>query len=227
MSKRPRTATPSKAARAPFKKPKLNRTFSSKNLLFQSNTVKYGPEKKNIDTDMTMASGISAGIASPAWSISPLLNGVAEGTTPSTRIGRKITLKSIQLVWTARFPNAATGGCTLRFRIVYDKQANGAAPSAISMFQTDSYYAPNNLGNADRYITVVDHITDSMSVDGNRDVSGRIYKKLGLDTMYTGSSSGIASIGTGSLYLFVSQSGGAAASSPFLNAFVRVRYADS
>ena len=110
----------------------------------------------------------------------PLLNGVAEGTTPSTRIGRKITMKSIQLVWTARFPTGSTGGCTLRFRIVYDKQANGAAPSAISMFQTDSYYAPNNLGNADRYITVVDHITDPMSADGDRDVSGRIYKKLDL-----------------------------------------------
>jgi hypothetical protein len=227
MLKRPRTATPSKAARAPFKKPKLNRTISSKNLLFQSNTVKYGPEKKNIDTDMTMVNGISVGIASPAWSISPLLNGVAEGTTPSTRIGRKITLKSIQLVWTARFPTAATGGCTLRFRIVYDKQANGAAPSAISIFQADSYYAPNNLGNADRYITVVDHITDPMSVDGDRDVSGRIYKKLGLDTMYTGATSGITSIGTGSMYLFVSQSGGAAVSSPFLNAFVRLRYSDA
>ena len=178
MLKRPRTATPSKAARAPFKKPKLNRTSSSKNLLFQSNTVKYGPEKKNIDTDMTMASGISVAIAATSWSVSPLLNGVAEGTTPSTRIGRKITLKSIQLVWTARFPTAATGGCTLRFRIVYDKQANGAAPSAISMFQTDSYYAPNNLGNADRYITVVDHITDSMSVEGSEMFLVESTKKL-------------------------------------------------
>ena len=45
--------------------------------------------------------------------------------------------------------------------------------------------------------------------------------------MYTGSTSGIASIGTGSLYLFVSQSGGAGTSSPFLNAFVRVRYSDA
>ena len=205
----------------------LKRKRTTSNPVFQSKPAKYGPEKKNIDTDMTMASGISVAIASPAWSLSPLLNGLAEGTTPSTRIGRKITMKSIQLVWTARFPTGATGGCTLRFRIVYDKQANGAAPSAISIFQTDSYYAPNNLGNADRYVTIVDHITSPMSADGDRDVSGRIYKKIGLDTMFTGSTSGIASIGTGSLYLFVSQSGGAAASSPFLNAFVRVRYADS
>ena len=90
------------------------------------------------------------------------------------------------------------------------------------MFQTDSYYAPNNLGNADRYITVVDHITDPMSADGDRDVSGRIYKKLDLIQCILVRLQESPVLGTGSLYLFVSQSGGAAASSPFLNAFVRV-----
>lgn len=196
-------------------------------LAFQKNTVSSAPEKKNLDLDLTLVGAIAVPPGSQAWSPTiTLLNGIAQGATEITRVGRKCQLVKISANWTALIPAAATGGCSLRFRIVYDKQSNGTAPTILQVFATDNFHSANNLANADRFITIVDEITPPVSIQGDTQVSGRFQRKINLETMFSAPAAGIASITSGSMYLFVSQSGGALASSPNFNAYIRTRFVD-
>ena len=52
-----------------------------------------------------------------------------------TRVGRKITMTKITMNWNVAMPSAAVGGGSLRFKVVYDKQTNGAAPSILGFLQ--------------------------------------------------------------------------------------------
>jgi len=196
-------------------------------LAFQQNTVSSGPEKKNFDVDLTLVNAIATPIGSQDWSPTiTLLNGIAQGATETTRVGRKCQLVKISANWTALIPPAATGGCSLRFRIVYDKQTNGAAPTIAQVFAVNNYHSANNLANSDRFITLVDEITPPLSIQGDTQVSGKFSRRLGLETMFSAAPGVVASITSGSMYLFVSQSGGALNSSPNLNLYVRTRFID-
>lgn len=199
----------------------------ARSLAFQQNTVGSGPEKKNLDSDLTGATGIALPVGLTTWSPTiSLLNGVAQGATEITRVGRKIQMTKLSFYWTAQLGAATTGGCSIRFRVVYDKQANGALPAITQVFLADNFHSPNNLANADRFITLVDEITPPLDADNNQQVSGQITRRLNLETMFSGATNGIASITSGSIYLFVSQSGGALASSPSFMLYPRIRFID-
>ena len=64
-------------------------------------------------------------------------------------------MTKITMNWNAMMPSAAVGGGSLRFKVVYDKQTNGAAPSILGVFAVDNFYSHNNLANADRFITLL------------------------------------------------------------------------
>ena len=132
-----RARTPSAAI--PRKKVKRTKSFKmipSKSLVFQANTVGAGPERKNIDSNLVGGSGVATPIGLPDWSPTiTLLNGVAQGATEVTRVGRKITMTKITVNWNVAMPSAAVGGGSLRFKVVYDKQTNGAAPSILGFLQ--------------------------------------------------------------------------------------------
>jgi len=225
-----RKTHPTKTFKTPAKKTKIYQNpvmIPSKSLVFQRNTVSAGPERKNIDLDLTLVSGIAVPIGSMAWSPTiTLLNPVAQGATEITRVGRKYQMTKISMNWTAQLGAASTGGCSLRFRVVYDKQTNGAAPTILQVFALDNFHSANNLANSDRFITLIDEITPPIDADNNQQVSGRITKTIGLETMCSGTTGAVTSISSGSVYLFVSQSGGALASSPTLMAYVRTRFID-
>ena len=224
-----RARTPSAAI--PRKKVKRTKSFKmipSKSLVFQANTVGAGPERKNIDSNLVGVSGVATPIGLPDWSPTiTLLNGVAQGATEVTRVGRKITMTKITMNWNVAMPSAALGGGSLRFKVVYDKQTNGAAPSILGVFTVDNFYSHNNLANADRYITLFDHITDPLCVQGNLNSAGKLSKKLSLETVFSGTAGTVASIASGSIYLFVSQSGGITTSSPNFFANIRIRFIDT
>ena len=118
-------------------------------------------------------------------------------------------------------------GGSLRFKVVYDKQTNGAAPSILGVFAVDNFYSHNNLANADRFITLFDHITDPLCVQGNLNSAGKLSKKLSLETVFSGTAGTVASIASGSIYLFVSQSEGITTSSPNFFANIRIRFIDT
>ena len=78
---------------------------------------------------------------------------------------------------------------------------NGAAPSILGVFAVDNFYAHNNLANADRFITLFDHITDPLCVQGNLNSAGKLSKKLSLKPWFSGVAGTVASIASGLIYL--------------------------
>ena len=147
--------------------------FSAKHSIFW-------PEKKNFDVDLTLVNAIATPIGSQDWSPTiTLLNGIAQGATEVTRVEENVSwLKSLPTG--LLIPPAATGGCSLRFRIIYDKQTNGAAPTITQVFALNNFHAANNLANADRFITIVDEITPPLSIQGDTQVSGKFSRRLDL-----------------------------------------------
>lgn len=85
-----------------------------------------------------------------------LINGLTQGTTANTRVGSRIELKSIAFRANYLSGISATGVTPFRIKIVYDKQSDGAAPSATDIMAGDSIDGHNNLANAGRFITLFD-----------------------------------------------------------------------
>lgn len=166
-----------------------------------------GTEIKYVDTV------VSGNIGNSANAFSVLLNSLAAGNDDTQRIGRKITMNSIQVHYrvaasttdlgSAQFPENSD---TVRVAIVYDKQANGAAPQYNEVYQIVSAgitdpFAFRQMDQSDRFtILAVDHHT--LSEPGPNSVNNSRYISCKLDAKYLGTSTGIANIGTGSVYLF-------------------------
>jgi len=96
-----------------------------------------------------------------------LLNAVGEGTGPSQRVGRRVTMKTLQMIgaW-GRNPNADADDIfpehMVRCAILYDRQANGVYPSFEDIYQsqdtdgniTSTAWSLKNLNNSDRFIFI-------------------------------------------------------------------------
>lgn len=183
-----------------------------------------GPEKKFID----VSSPSTPSTALPTFSSGVLLNGLATGTSASDRIGRKIIMKSIFLRYAYQLQSTTTGGSPLRILVVYDKQANGAAPAITDILLTDNFSSNNNLSNRDRFVTLMDHMTDVVSVGNNYSVQGTVSRALNLETVYNDLlTNGITAIASGSIYCFIAQTGGALTAAPALTGRFRIRYTDA
>jgi len=184
------------------------------------NMSKYQPstriEKKYIDT--TVTSGWPATTAA-TWALT-LINGVAQGTTDSTRVGQRIQMKSLQL----RLTSPSTVNQPVRVRVIYDKNANAAAPTATDVFEADVQNALNQNGTAGRFITLFD---EKCYTDNSNDtVSIDKFVKLDLPVQYSGTAATIASISAGSLYLMLNHGGQSWSSQP-LASYARVRFTDA
>jgi len=182
-------------------------------------------EVKFIDTQS--ATGVvfgSAAFTAPAI----LLNGCASGSTATTRIGRKITMKSLYIRYNFAMAATSTQGGALRILVVYDKQANATAPAFTDILFEDKFLSPNNLSNRDRFVTIADVVTDQIAVNGSPACAGVIYRKINLETMFnTGSVGTIGDITSGSLYLLVAQSGGILVANPTFTYLGRVKFTDN
>ena len=156
-----------------------------------------------------------------------LLNGLVPGSGADQRIGRRCTIKSLYIRATAALAPTTIRGCCVRFMVVYDKQANATAPAVTDILATDSFYSPNNLSNRDRFVVLVDHVTDAVETNANYLVAFTIYKKLNLETMFNAGTAGtIADITSGSLYVLAAQNGDAAIAAPVVTWYSRIRYSD-
>jgi len=181
-----------------------------------------GGELKFVDTTITTAVPING-----TFNAGTLLNGMANGSDASTRIGRKVNIKSLLLRWSFRLSTTTTAGGNIRFIVVYDKQSNAAAPVITDILLADAFDSPNNLSNRDRFVTLMDVITPAIGTSGDYAVAGVGYKRLNLETMFNAGSAGtIGDITSGSIYVF------AASSNSFLTTALvqltraRIRYSD-
>lgn len=182
-----------------------------------------GPEKKFVDVSSTFNPPAAA-----VTFVGPsLLNGVATGTDASSRIGRKAVIKSILLRITASLGTATVGGM-FRVLVVYDKQANATAPAITDVLLADAFNSPNNLSNRDRFVTIFDQIMGPVDANSDREIADVFYKKLNLETLWNaGTDNLIGSIASGSIYMFVAQSGSMATNPPTLTSRSRIRYTDN
>jgi len=87
------------------------------------------------------------------------LNLVPQGVEESQRVGRKITIKSINIRWVISAGAGTTASDTLRLMLVQDTQANGAAATYSGVggvLESDTVTAFRNLENSNRFIVLKD-----------------------------------------------------------------------
>jgi len=116
------------------------------------------PEVKNVDNYYQFTfSGVGT---------ATLLNGMTIGTDASTRIGRQVVAKSIQMRGVVTVDAAVTVPVLYRLICFYDSQSNGTAPAASAVLADATNVlractSPYNLGNSKRFKILWDH-TDTL-----------------------------------------------------------------
>lgn len=181
-------------------------------------------EVKFIDTTPSFTLSVS----SNTWVATPqLLNGSIQGTEAVNRLGRKITLTSLYVKGNLLLAPTGTLGGYCRIAVVYDKQANGTAPSITDVFLANDLNSPNNMTNSDRFIKVADFETGIVSQNGDCVAPIEFYRKLNLETCYnTGNAGTIGDIASGSLYMFVCNNGNFTTAAPVCSFRSRVKFTD-
>lgn len=157
-------------------------------------------ELKDITNNFTPANILAVGSAVGTLN---LCNGVAQGTTANTRLGRRIRIRSITVRAALYKAATQTLETALRFVLVYDMQANGTAPLATDILQSDQIAGVMNLNNANRFKILMDKTACIGAVD-NTAVNITKYLKGDWITQFNAGSAGtIGDIQTGSIYLLV------------------------
>lgn len=197
-----------------------------------------GGELKYVDVDGTIAQSIGN---TAVWTNLGLLNGLSQGTTASQRVGRKVNMKSYYIRWGINPQITSIQSFAVRFLCIYDKQANASAPNISDILEGNggapTFFAPNNLSNRDRFITLADWTTPvitgpagstatNASVGAPAKAFGDWYKRLSLEVMFNGTNGGtIGDITSGSVYLFACEYGVATANVQ-VAFYSRIRYTD-
>ena len=148
-----------------------------------------GVESKFFDISLNLA-----GLAPNAsWGFQSL-NQVPIGDGPSGRIGRSITVTSIQAMYQLDVHNTETNTLYLRLMFILDKQCNGAAPAYTDIMNINSALAYRNLDNSERFVVLHDkfiRFTPSTVVGGNTRFIGpkfqQMYKKCNIPITYDNS----------------------------------------
>lgn len=185
-------------------------------------------EKKVIDT------GVANYACNTTGSVT-LVNGCAQGTDFTNRVGRKYTNVTVQLEGLLAPVDTTTDSAVkCRVMLVWDSQANGALPSVTDVLTAATASSFMNLNNRDRFRVLCD---ENHTIGGISDVATQTYayghpinisvfKKVNLETVCDGTTSAIGDIQTGSIFLLTIGTGGAGVGAVFSGA-VRVRFIDA
>lgn len=134
-----------------------------------------------------------------------LLNGINQGTTPSTRIGSVIRMTKCELRIEAIVTVTTGIDQTHRYLLVYDRQANGAALTGANVLTTFDTTSFQLLENRDRFVVLMDTtVMLNAYADSGAQKTLRKTIRLGLPVVFiagAGTADTIADIKTGSLYL--------------------------
>lgn len=156
-----------------------------------------------------------------------LLNGVARGAAATERVGRQIKMKSIYLRYVCYPAPTSAGASPVRVMIVYDKQTNTVAPTALEILTVDNVYSPNQLANSRRFVTLMDRVL-AISTLGEAVGTIEFYKKMNLDTQFNavGNTGTVTDIQSGSIYMFVWGTAGIQTASLLGGWTARIRFED-
>lgn len=157
---------------------------------------------------------------------------IPQGVTESQRVGRKCTIRSIQLKMSLLFNPAAGGGfCQTFIYLVLDKQANGAAAAATAVLTSTGFNtALPNLNNSGRFkilkVWVHNHVSQA-GVDGAyNDVLKHIayYKSCNIPIEYDSTAGAITEIRSNNVFLLAGAFG--TDDTVTVDGVCRVRYLD-
>ena len=157
-----------------------------------------------------------------------LLNGMTRGDDISQRIGREVTLRSVQLTYQIGSKNNTGTDQYVRVMLVYDRQANGSTALISDILSGSNTYAPRNLENRHRFSILYDRMIafNASGEPGSRRVL-RFYRRLNHPVTFNGNTGGtIADIQTGALYFVAIGSNPAGATDAAGIMQTRVRYQD-
>jgi len=161
-----------------------------------------------------------------------LINGIARGDDFSERVGRTVTVKSIQLKCELMVTVSTGVDQVVRIMIVYDKQANAAAPTIAQILHSSADYSRplqfRNLENRQRFVILGD-VTKTLnaSAESGSKSFWKFYKKCSLpETFNSGDAGTVADIVTGSIYVITLGSMPTGNTAATLRGFSRVRYID-
>lgn len=156
-----------------------------------------------------------------------LINGIAEAVGDEGRIGRQVTLKSVEVHgW--NYSTASTGTDQgHRVLVVYDKQTNGAAPAITDILETVHPIDQREESKRTRFIVLMDKAF-SLSRDGVAGDSAmwKFYKKIDLPEEFRGTAAAVTSISMGGLYVITLGDQAAGSSAGSCKWSATVRYTD-
>jgi len=172
---------------------------------------------------------VTADLACDSGSQVLLLNGIARGDEINERVGREVTLRSIQFNFTPHVTVATGTDQQQRVLLVYDRQTNATALTAAQVLLTADTVAPRNLENRKRFKILFDR-TFALNASGEPGsaVTRRFYRKLRHPVSFNAGDAGtVADIVTGSLYLVVVGSNAPGVTAGSVIFATRIRYTDN
>lgn len=137
------------------------------------------------------------------------LNLVATGSDFTQRIGRRITIKTVQLEGMLGPVDSTTNMTKVQMWLVYDSQPNGVLPAITDFMSQSRADAFLNLNNRDRFKVLWNLST---TLGGNNNIATQpyqapavanvsVYKKCSLPVVYDGAGATMADVQTGAVYL--------------------------
>lgn len=180
-------------------------------------------ELKDITNNFTVANLFVGGTTTAQLQ---LCNGVAQGTTANTRLGRRIIMRSIMLRCVLAKAPTQTQESPVRLMLVYDQQTNGTALTAAQVLQTDAIYGLTNLDNSNRFKILFDKHFKMGSVS-DTSINYRKFMKINLPVQFNSGSAGtVGDIQTGSVYI-LAWSPQIGVAIPIGGISVRIRFSDN
>lgn len=186
-------------------------------------------ELKVIDTQVVTAPLLTAGTVT-------LLNGVAQGTDFTDRIGRKINIKSIHMKYYIQAYNNVDVplGDIIRVMLVWDYQTNGALAAVTDVLTSADVLSGVNLTNRERFKILYDkrHTMGAIEYTAAAPVAGdtqprfaQRFIRCNYPMVFGGTAATVGSIQTGSLMLLTITASSATGFAA--NTRVRCRFSDS
>lgn len=157
-----------------------------------------------------------------------LLNGVVPGLDDDQRIGRKITLRSLQTLGTI-FNGSSGVDQVVRIAVVLDKTPGGVLPSYSNIFSSSGVDSMRNLDFRSRFQILSDqHIVVNTKGQYGDAHPVQSYRKMFTPTIYNAGVAGtVADIESGALYLVTQGNVTGANVFATLSIAHRVRYIDN
>jgi len=150
------------------------------------------------------------------------------GTGPNDHVGRSITLKSLHFRWQGALAPTTTGSSPLRLLIVYDKQSNATAATAIQVLLADGIEYPMNLNNNRRFTILMNEEIPCVGTAGPQAWSVERFRKLNHNVEFNQVNGGtFLDITSGNVWMFVYSLGVFGIANPFSVVQTRLRYVDA